>query len=190
MLVPKFRLIFLKVLNFSCLICLANNIKASHYLDKIPVNFHFICLPLFYNIVLVPHFSFTYIFHLYSCLPQPLVHRHAFFPLLFVVVLFTYFIWRWFDAFCYFSFSAYEASSIKNWFLLATGLAENCTHMVFHQPFVVQCVRTWLLTWGNWSFWCFYVLITMKLIFDPWCCCFSSCCIRITLWFESQKCMK
>jgi len=29
----------------------------------------------------------------------------------------------------------------------------------------------------------------MKSIWDLWCYCISSCCIRATSWFESQKCM-
>jgi len=31
-------------------------------------------------------------------------------------------------------------SSLKNWFMLATGMAANFTQMVFRQPFVI---RTW-----------------------------------------------
>jgi len=36
-------------------------------------------------------------------------------------------------------------SSIKIWFVLSTGLAENLTQVVFCQPFVIQCVGARLL---------------------------------------------
>ena len=39
-------------------------------------------------------------------------------------------------------FTTCETSSIKNWIVLATGLVENLTQVVFHQPFVIQHVRT------------------------------------------------
>jgi len=39
-----------------------------------------------------------------------------------------------------------KTSSIKIWFVLAAGLAENLTQVVFHQPFVIQHVRTRLLS--------------------------------------------
>jgi len=35
-----------------------------------------------------------------------------------------------------------KTSSIKIWFVLAAGLAENLTQVVFRQPFVIQHVRT------------------------------------------------
>jgi len=35
-----------------------------------------------------------------------------------------------------------KTSSIKIWFVLAAGLAENLTQVVFHQSFVIQHVRT------------------------------------------------
>jgi len=35
-----------------------------------------------------------------------------------------------------------KTSSIKVWFVLAAGLAENFTQVVFRQPFVIQHVRT------------------------------------------------
>jgi len=31
---------------------------------------------------------------------------------------------------------------LKNWFVLPTALAENLTHVVFRQPFVIQHGRT------------------------------------------------
>jgi len=35
-----------------------------------------------------------------------------------------------------------KTSSIKIWFVLAAGLAENLNQVVFRQPFVIQHVRT------------------------------------------------
>jgi len=74
---------------------------------------------------------------------------------------------------------------MKNRFVLATGLAE----VVIRQPFVIQHVRTWSLNCENWNFGSFYILINMKSICDLWCYYFSSCCVRVISWFESQKCM-
>jgi len=42
--------------------------------------------------------------------------------------------------------TACKTSSIKIWFVLAAGLAENLTQIVFRQPFVIQHVRTRLLS--------------------------------------------
>jgi len=39
-----------------------------------------------------------------------------------------------------------KTSSIKFWFVLAAGLADNLTKVVFRQPFVIQHVRTRLLS--------------------------------------------
>jgi len=39
-----------------------------------------------------------------------------------------------------------KTSSIKIWFVLAAGLAENLTQVVFRQPCVIQHVRTRLLS--------------------------------------------
>jgi len=39
-----------------------------------------------------------------------------------------------------------KTSSIKIWFVLAAGLAENLTHVVIRQPFVIQHVRTRFLS--------------------------------------------
>jgi len=39
-----------------------------------------------------------------------------------------------------------KTSSIKIWFVLAAGLAENLTQVVFRQPFVIQHVTTRLLS--------------------------------------------
>jgi len=35
-----------------------------------------------------------------------------------------------------------KTSSIKIWFVLAAGLAEKLTQVIFRQPFVIQYVRT------------------------------------------------
>jgi len=45
-----------------------------------------------------------------------------------------------------------QTSSIKIWFVLAAGLAENLTQVVFRQPFVIQHVRTPLLNCERWNF--------------------------------------
>jgi len=39
-----------------------------------------------------------------------------------------------------------KTSSIKIWFVLAAGLAENLTQVVFRHPFVIQHVRTRFLS--------------------------------------------
>ena len=39
-----------------------------------------------------------------------------------------------------------KTSSIKIWFVLAAGLSENLTQVVFRQPFVIQHVRTRFLS--------------------------------------------
>jgi len=53
------------------------------YLATIPVDFCFICLSLFCNIVLTPLFS--HIFLPPQLLIPPLVHRHTFLTLLFLL---------------------------------------------------------------------------------------------------------
>jgi len=45
-----------------------------------------------------------------------------------------------------------KTSSIKIWFVLPAGLAENLAQVVFHQPFVIQHVRTRLLSCKTWNF--------------------------------------
>jgi len=45
-----------------------------------------------------------------------------------------------------------KTSSIKIWFVLPAGLAENLTQVVFHQPFVIQHVRTRLQSCKTWNF--------------------------------------
>ena len=129
-----FDLIFLKNLNLFRSIHLQNNTKTPCYLAKIPVDFRLKCLSLFSDIVLMPLSSLV-------SFTSTVVHpcsKACFFPYVFVVILFTYFISRWFDAFCYFSFATCETSSIPNWFVLAKGLVENLIHAIFRQPFVIQ----------------------------------------------------
>ena len=50
-----------------------------------------------------------------------------------------------------------ETSSIKIWFVLAAGLAENLTQVVFRQPPVIQHVRTRFLSCETWNFLFFYI---------------------------------
>jgi len=45
-----------------------------------------------------------------------------------------------------------KTSSIKIWFVLAAGLAENLTQVFFCQPFVIQHVRTRFLSCKTWNF--------------------------------------
>jgi len=60
-----------------------------------------------------------------------------------------------------------KTSSIKIWFGLAAGLAENLTQVVFRQSFVIQHVRTCKLR--NVKFLIFYIfssLYNQLVIFD------------------------
>jgi len=104
----------------------------SSYLDKIPVDFRFICLPRFCKIVLM--LLFFLIFYTFT-VRNPL-RRHAFHTL-FVVVLFTYFIWPWFDALSCVYFTRCETSLNTKLYVLATEVAGNVIYMVFRQPFVI-----------------------------------------------------
>jgi len=45
-----------------------------------------------------------------------------------------------------------KTSSIKIWFVLTAGLAENLIQVVFRQPVVIQYVRTWFLSCETWNF--------------------------------------
>jgi len=56
-LIPKCGLTFLKIWNRSCVLPLENNIKTSCYLENIPVDFSFIYLSLFCDIVFNAPFS-------------------------------------------------------------------------------------------------------------------------------------
>ena len=116
------------------------------------------------------------------------VHRHAF-PHFFCYCFFACFTWRCFDAFLLLFLLLVKCLELKNWFVLATGLVENLTHVACCHFFLIQQVRTRSLNCETWNFWYFYILINMKLICVLWCYCLSSCCVRVILWFESQKCM-
>jgi len=137
---PNIVLIFLKIWNLSQLIRLESDTKATYYLVNFPdakpkiVRFRDglkrellycsqrSCFP--YNFTsAVAHSTPRYLDTLFLC-----------FSLLF---LFTYFIWRWFDGSSYFCFTICATSSIKNWFVRATGQAEQLTHKVFRQPFCI-----------------------------------------------------
>jgi len=63
------------------------------------------------------------------------------FPTVFVVVFML--IFPDVDLMLYITFiTSFETSLIKIWFVVAAGLAENLTQVVFRQPFVIQHVRT------------------------------------------------
>jgi len=61
-----------------------------------------------------------------------------------------------------------KTSPMKIWFVLAAGLAENLTQVVFRQPFVIQHVRTRLLRCETWNFLFFIFSLPYNLlvIFD------------------------
>jgi len=56
-----------------------------------------------------------------------------------------------------------KTSLIKIWFVLAAGLAENLTQVVFRQPFVIQYVRTRFLTCETWNF-LFFIFFHQHII--------------------------
>jgi len=128
-------------------------------------------LATFCSIVLMPIFSILSL--PLQLLTPPPVHRHDFPSLFFVVVFYGYFTWRWFDAFFLTFLQLVKRFQLKNWFVLAIGLTESLTQVVFRQPFVIQHVRTRSLNCETWNFWYFYILINMKWICDLWCYCFS-----------------
>jgi len=109
------------------------------HLARIPVDFGFACMSLLVILCWCP--NIPPIICLDSSSPHPLYIGMLLTHCFCVVVVFVYFTWCQFDAFCYF-FTTCETPSMKNWFMLATGLAENLTQVVFHQPFVIQHVRT------------------------------------------------
>jgi len=99
-------------------------------------------LVTFCNIVLMPLFSLlstSIVTHLTPCTLacfSPLFFV-AVFPLILPEVDLTLFITIIISC---------KMSSIKIWFVLAAGLAENLTQVVFRQPFVIEHVRTRLLS--------------------------------------------
>jgi len=121
-------------------------------------------LVTFCNIALMPLFSLLST----SIITDPTpVHKHAF-PHCCLLLFYAYFTWRWFDAFITFITSC-KTSSIKMWFVLAAGLAENLTQVVFRQPFVIQHVRTRFLNCEAWNF-LFFIFFHHHVINDvKWC---------------------
>ena len=107
--------------------------------------FSFYMLVTFCNIVLMPLFSLLSFTSTVAQLTPPLYIKRAFPPLCVVPFLLILPGVELMHFFTFFSCTC-EASSIKNWFVLATGLAENLTQVVFSQPFVIQHVRTRPLT--------------------------------------------
>ena len=110
------------------------------------------------------------------------------FPTVFSCCFYAYFTWRWFDAFYYF-ITTCKTSSIKIWFVVATGLAENLTQVVFRQPFVIQHARTRLLGCETWNF--LFCIFFHHYIINYWCLMllYFLLLLRVISWFESQKCM-
>jgi len=73
--------------------------------------------------------------------------------------------------------------------VLAAGLAENLTQVLFRQPFVIQHVRTGLLSCETWNFSYFvffhhYIINLLSLMLL-----YFLLLLRVISWFESQKCM-
>ena len=73
--------------------------------------------------------------------PTPPVHRHAFLPLFFVVVVFITYL-TLIRCILLLLLLLVKRLQLKIVCVLAAGLAENLIHMVFHQPFVIQHVST------------------------------------------------
>jgi len=128
----------------------------------------FYMLVTFCNVLLMP------LFYLYSCSVQPLyigmLFPHCF--LLFFLLVFPDFDSMHFVTFYYlwnvFNSKLVCASNRAGWELNPSGLSPT---------FVSQHVRTRSLNCENENFWCFYILINMKLLCDLWCYRISSCCI-------------
>jgi len=85
----------------------------------------------------------------------------CFYPMLFVVFMF---ILPDVDLMLFISIIiSCKTSSIKIWFVLAAGLSENLTQVVFRQPFVIQHVRTRFLSCETWNF-LFYIFFHYHII--------------------------
>jgi len=82
-----------------------------------------------------------------------------------------------------------KTSSIKIWFVLAAGLAENLTKVIFPQPFVIQHVRTRLLSCETWNF--LFLIFFHHYIINKWSLMllYFLLLLRVISRFESQKCM-
>jgi len=95
-------------------------------------------LVTFCNIVLMPLFSLLSIIYLYSYSPHPLYnHIGMLFPTVVCCCFYAYL-----PDVDLMLFITYKTSSIKIWFVLVAGLAENLSQVVFCQPFAIQHVRT------------------------------------------------
>ena len=130
---------------------------------RLPVDLRFICfldsvwssfyiVVTFCNIALVPLFSLPST----SIVTHPTPCTQACFSPLFFVVVFML-ILPDVDLTLFITFiTTCKTSSINVWFVLAAGLAESLTQVVFRQPFVIQHVRTRLLSCETWNFLFFF----------------------------------
>ena len=107
------------------------NTELTCYLSEFPVDFRHVSVKMCWcPFVSLPSFTST------DAYPTKPLDIGMLLPSVFC--LFTHFISRWLDAYCYFSFITREIS-IKNWFVPPTGLVERLTHfLLFCQPFVIQ----------------------------------------------------
>ena len=100
--------------------------------------------------------------------PTPCTYYACFSPLFFVVVIMLISPDVYLTLFVTF-ITTCKTSSIKIWLVLPAGLAENLTQVVFRQPFVIQHVRTQLLSCEMWNFFYFsslYIVYNQLVIFD------------------------
>jgi len=95
----KFGLTFRKIWNRLRLIHLSKNIKKSCYLARLPVDLRFICLS--HSVILRWCHYFPFYLPLYIVTHPTPCTKACFYPL-FLLLLYAYFTWRWFDAFYYF----------------------------------------------------------------------------------------
>jgi len=134
--VPSFRLIILIIWNLSHFTHFEKPKNVIH-LAKITVEIIFICLSIFCNVAWMWYFPFYFVLPLLFTLP---LCTGILFSVSFIV-LFTCFIWSWFDFF-WLCFILSETSSVKTWFVLATGLADQLIHIwCFANPSRFKDVR-------------------------------------------------
>jgi len=129
---------------------------------------------------------FLYIFYLYSCSPHAPVHKHVFLSLSccfvclfisdldsmhFVTYIFLLCMWNVFNQ------NLICSGNRAGWKLDPRGLSPTLcdSNMSEHNH---QFAKPGA---------CFYIFLNTKLISALCCCC--SCCIHVTSWFESRKCM-
>jgi len=137
-LVPKCGMIFLKNWNLSRPIHLENQIKAPCYLAKITVDFRFIYLSLLCNIVLMPLFSLIYYTSSLLLLTPPPYTMACVSPPVFCYCFVCLFHSMLIRCVLSLSFTTSETSSFENWFVLATGPAEQLIQTAFRQRFVIR----------------------------------------------------